>query len=424
MPKNHILIRSARLLHPDSSFHQQQTDILIAGGTVVETGTINRVPEGTQEIDAKGWILAPGFFDLNTTIGEPGQETSEDLDTGTMAAAAGGYTGIALMPNSPRPAHSGAGIAYLINRSKASPVTVYPVGSISQNREGKDLAELYDMHVAGAVAFSDGDHPVSDAGLLSRAMQYVKSFGGRIFSYPEDRSLAGAGKMNEGETSTYLGMKGIPCLAEEIMVARDIYLAEYNDAPLHFSAISTAGSVKLIREAKARRLKITCDVAAHHLLLDEKMLEGFDSNYKVKPPLRTHETIGALLEGLRDGTIDAIVSQHTPREKEYKDVEFEIAAYGIIALQTVLPALLAAGLSPELIVEKLSVAPRNILGLPLPAIENGAAAELVLFDPEANWIFNETTNFSKSSNSPFFGKTLKGQVKAVFAKNKQVWTGK
>ena len=294
---------------------------------------------------------------------------------------------------------------------------VFPLGCISREREGKDLAELYDMKQAGAAAFTDGDLPVSDSGLMSRALLYAKGFGGLIFSYPEDISIAGKGKMNEGAVSTYLGMKGIPNLAEELLIARDLYLAEYNEAPIHFSTISTAGSVDLIRKAKKKGMQVSCDVAAHHLVLTEKELEGFDSNYKVKPPLRTENDVQALREGLNEGTIDAIVSQHTPYEVEFKNVEFEIAAFGIIGLQTVLPLLVKAGLKPELIVEKAAVNPRKVLGLQVPGIKKGEAANLVLFDMEHEWTFNKETNRSKSANSPFLGKKLKGGV--VFVCNNQ-----
>lgn len=417
MPNKPLFIRSATLLLPGSAFHQQKINLLLSEGRIVDIGPNAQPADDSETVDAAGCFLTPGFVDLNASAGEPGQEESEDLDTLSATAAAGGYTGLGLMPNSPRPAHSNSGIAYLVNRAKQLPVNIYPIGCISHHREGKDLAELYDMHTAGAIAFSDGDQPVTDAGLLSRAMQYVKGFGGRLFSYPEDPSLAGNGRMNEGETSTYLGMKGLPDLAEEVFVARDIALAEYNAAALHFSTVSTEGSVGLIRQARARGLKITCDVAAHHLLLTETELEGFDSNYKVKPPLRTEKTRAALLRGLDDGTIDAIVSQHTPRGKEFKDVEFEIAAYGIIALQTVLPVLLRAGLSPERIVSKLAIGPRQILGLETPDFSTGSAADLVVFNPDIAWTYDTTSNRSKSSNSPFIGTALKGKV--ILTANKE-----
>ncbi|MDF3076200.1 MAG: dihydroorotase [Sphingobacteriaceae bacterium] len=414
-----LLLQSVTILHPESSFNKKAADVLITNGKITAIGSSVKSPGNADVIDCKGKYLSPGFFDLNANFFEPGFETKEGLESGSVAAAAGGFTGVAIMPNTQPAVQSKSEVSYILNRTKGNLVDVYPLGAISQNREGKDLAELYDMHLAGAVAFTDGNKPVADSGLMSRALLYAKGFDGLVFSYAEDLQIAGKGKMNEGRMSTYLGMKGIPALAEEIMVARDIYLAEYNDARIHFSTISAAGSVALIRAAKKKGLKVTCDVAAHHLVLTEDLLEGFDSNYKVKPPLRTREDVKALLKGLNDGTIDVVVSQHTPHEIEFKDVEFEIASYGITGLQTVLPLLLKAGLAPEAIAEKLAVNPRTILGLPVPELNEGAEANFVVFDPTAEWELNSQTNRSKSTNTPFFNQELTGRV-IVVCNNGQV----
>lgn len=419
---NNLLIQSATILDPQSKFYGKIADILVVDGRILETGK-NISVSGTKTItiDAKGMYLSPGFFDLNVNFGDPGLETKEDISTGAAAAAAGGFTGLALMPNTQPPIHSKAEVSYLINRSKNSLVDIYPLGCISHNCEGKELAEMFDMQQSGAIAFTDGKKSVSNAGLMSRALLYTKSFNGLILSHPEDQDIAGKAKMNEGVMSTYLGMKGNPSLAEELMVSRDIYLAQYNDARVHFSTISTANSVDLIRRAKKAGIKVTCDVAAHALVLTEDLLEGFDSNYKVEPPLRTKTDQKALLAGLKDGTVDAIVSQHTPHEIEYKNVEFEIASYGITGLQTALPLALKAGLSPEQIVEKMAVNPRNILGLPIPVLEAGNSANFILFDTLEQWTLNEETNYSKSENSPFFGKNLTGKIKLV-VNNAQYFT--
>jgi dihydroorotase len=309
-------------------------------------------------------------------------------------------------------------VLYLINKSKGNLIDVFPLGSVSKKREGKELAEMYDMQLAGAVAFTDGDHPINDAGLMSRALLYSKGFDGLIMSYAEDKDIAASGKMNEGVTSTLLGLKGNPALAEELMIIRDLYLAEYNDARIHFSTISTARSVDLIRQAKKKGMKVTCDVAVHHLIFTDDILSGFDSNYKVKPPLRGIADVQALLAGLKDGTIDALVSQHTPHEVEFKNVEFEIAYNGITGLQTILSLALKAGLSPELIVEKMAVNPRRILNLPVPEINPGNKANLVMFNTQAEWVFSPEVNYSKSSNSPLLGQTLKGKVNLVSNNNK------
>lgn len=419
---NNLLIQSATIIDPQSKLHGKVADILVGDGQISEIGKNLEVSDKKPIIiNAKGQFLAPGFFDLNVNFGDPGFETKEDISTGAAAAAAGGFTGIALMPNTQPPIHSKAEVSYLVNRSKNNLVDIYPLGCISHNCEGKELAEMFDMQQSGAIAFTDGHRPVCNAGLMSRALLYTKSFNGLIFSRPEDQDIAGKAKMNEGVMSTYLGMKGNPSLAEELMVSRDIYLAQYNDARMHFSAISTANSVDLIRKAKKAGVKVTCDVAAHALVLTEDLLEGFDSNYKVKPPLRTKADQKALIAGLKDGTIDAIVSQHTPHEIEFKDVEFEIASYGITGLQTALPLAIKAGMSPEQIVEKMAINPRKILGLPIPVLEAGNSANFILFDTLEQWTLNEKTNCSRSENSPFFGEKLTGKIKLVY-NNAQYFT--
>jgi dihydroorotase len=405
-----LLIQSAVVLSPQSSFHQQTADVLIQNGIISQIGSGITVNNEVQVIQAEGHYIAPGFFDLNCNIGELGLETKEDLKTGTRAAAAGGYTGLALMPDTQPPVHSKAEVEYLINKAKSGLVDIYPLGAISYKREGKDLAELYDMYLSGARAFTDGNHPVQNAGLMERALLYVQAFNALIISNPEDAAIAGQAKMNEGEVSTLLGMKGIPALAEELMIARDLYLAEYTNSKIHFTCISAARSVELIRQARQKGLQVTCDVAAHHLILTDEALLGFDSLYKVKPPLRTAADRQALIAGLQDGTIDAIVSQHTPHEVEYKNVEFEIAAYGILGLQTALSLALRAGLTPELIAEKMAVSPRKILDVPVPVIAEGNTANVVLFDARTEWQYTKQNNRSKSYNSPFLGHNLKGKV--------------
>jgi len=381
---------------------------------LIEKGQIVKIGKGIDSdaeiFDARGKYLSPGFFDLNCNIGELGLETKEDLKTGTQAAAAGGFTGLAIMPNTQPPAHSKSEIEYLVNRAKNNLVDIYPLGAISYKREGKDMAEMYDMYQHGAKAFSDGNRPVQDAGLMERALLYTKGFDALVFSYPEDTAIAGKAKVHEGEVSTLLGMKGIPALAEELMVARDLYLAEYTGSKIHFTTISTERSVSLIREARKKGIPVTCDVAVHHLLLTDQVLLGFDSQYKVKPPLRTKKDVKALLAGLKDGTIDAITSQHTPHEVEFKDVEFEVAEYGMISLQTAFSIALEAGLTIATIIEKLAINPRKILGVDLPVIAEGNQANLVVFDDKAEWTFDKDNNRSKSYNSPFIGHKLKGSI--------------
>jgi len=410
-----LLIKSATIIDSNSPFHQKVADILIEKGHI--SSIASNIDADVETVDAKGKYVSPGFFDLNCNIGELGLETKEDLQTGTKAAMAGGFTGLALMPNTQPPVHSKAEVEYLLNRAKNNLVDVYPIGTISHKRDGKDLAEMYDMFLSGAKAFTDGNRPVQDAGLMERALLYTQGFDALIFSYPEDTAIAGKAKVHEGVVSTLLGMKGIPSLAEELMIARDLYLAEYTESKIHFSTISTERSVELIKEAKRKGLKVTCDVAAHHLLLTDEALRGFDSQYKVKPPLRTQKDVKALIKGLKDGTIDAIVSQHTPHEVEFKDVEFEVAEFGMIALQTALSTVLSTGLDIGLIVEKLAINPRTILNIEPAVVAEGSKANLTLFDTDAEWEYTRKNNQSKSYNSPFIGQNLKGKVVLVYNNN-------
>lgn len=415
---NNVLISSARLVLPGHQQHGKIVDIRIEQGQIREIADkINANTDQLQVIDAQGAIVTAGFFDLNSNFGEPGLETKEDIATGTAAAAAAGFTEVAIHPNTNPPLHSRSEIALVVNTAKGNLVNVFPIGSLSKKREGKELAELYDMKTVGAVAFSDGNHSVQQAGLMGRALLYAKGFDGLIISFAEDESISGGNQMNEGEMSTYLGMKGKPNLSESLMVSRDLHLAEYNEAPIHFTTISTAESVDLIRAAKANGLAVTCDVAAHNLVLTDDAVSTFDSNFKVNPPLRTQADVAALLDGIKDGTIDAVVSQHTPHEVEFKKVEFHIAKDGIIAFQTVLPFLIQAGFTAEQIVDKLVVGPRKVLKREVPSLTVGEAANLVVFHPEKTWTFDDKTNKSRSANSPLLGQTLTGKVLAVINNN-------
>lgn len=406
MLKN-IIIKSCKIVQPKSPHHLKTVDVIIKNGIIDKIGA--NLESDAKAIDGKGKFLAPGFFDMNVSFGEPGLETKEDFETGSKAAEAGGFTGVALMPHNQPTTDSKSQVAFLVNKAKGNLVDIFPYGCISQKREGKDLAEMYDMQKSGAIAFTDGNKAVQDAGLMERALLYAKGFDALILSYPEDASIAGNAKMNEGAMSTFLGMKGIPNLAEELMIIRDLYLAAYTDSRVHFSTISSAHAVELIAEAKKKGAKVSCDVAAHHLVLTDEAIAGFDSNYKVKPPLRTNEDVKALLKGVKNGTIDAVVSQHQPQEIEFKQVEFEIAKYGIIGLQTALPLLYQAGLTPEEIVKKLSESPREILAIKIPMMEEGAPANVVLFD-DSEWVYTRENNLSKSANSPFLNQSLKGKV--------------
>lgn len=414
-----LLITGVTIADPNSKFNKQKCDVRVTQGKIADVGSKLSAVKGETAFDGTGMILSPGFFDLNCAVGDPGFETKEDIYTATATAAAGGFTGLAVLPHSHPIVHSKAEVAYIVNKAKGNLVDVLPVGAISQNLEGKELAELYDMQQAGAIAFSDGTKPISDDGFMSRALQYAKGVDSLLMVYPENKSIAGKSQINESKNSVLLGMKGLPGLAEEMQISRDIFLATYHDARLHISNISTAGSVALLKKAKKDGVKITADVAAHNLVFTEELLTDFDSNYKVKPPLRGKADVKALLTGIKEGVIDAISSQHRPHEIEFKNVEFEIAAYGIIALQTVLPLLLKAGLDAGQIAEKLAVNPRTILGLSVPVIEKDAAANFTVYSPTEEWVYNAESNYSKSANSPLLNQKLTGKVKLVY-NNKQL----
>lgn len=295
-------------------------------------------------------------------------------------------------------------------------MTFYPVGAVSQGCEGKDLAELFDMHTAGAIAFSDGRNSVQDAGLLLRAMQYARAFNGLIVNEPHHKTIAAGGQMHEGVVSTSLGMKGVPALAEEIMVQRDLSLLEYAQGRLHLHLLSTAKSVALVRAAKKAGLPVTASVAVANLCFTDDQLSHFDSNWKILPPLRSQTDADALLEGLADGTIDFICSNHTPWDEEAKNLEFPYAEFGMTGMETAF-ALCRTYLSKHLsisdLIEKIAIAPRRVFGLPLPEIKPGTPAELTVFDPDAEWIFLEKDIRSKSHNTPFTGQTFKGKVLGI-----------
>ncbi|MCX2575326.1 dihydroorotase [Pedobacter sandarakinus] len=408
-----LLVKNATIADPQSSFNHQKCDVRVIDGKIQSIGKLS-AGENETVFDAEGAFLTPGFFDLNCACGDPGFETKEDIETLTATAMAGGFTGLALLPQANPVVQSKSHVAYIVNRAKNNLVDVLPVGAISQNREGKELAELFDMQRAGAVAFSDGDKPLQDDGFMSRALQYARGIDTLLMVYPENKSIAGKSQINESKNAVLLGMKGLPALAEEMQIARDIFLATYNETKIHISSVSTAGSVALIRKAKKDGVKISCDVTAHHLVFTEELLNDFDSNYKVKPPLRGKSDVKALIAGLKDGTIDAITSQHRPEEIEYKNVEFEIAHYGIIALQTVLPLLLRAGLDVGLIAEKLAINPRKLLNLSIPEIKEGAEANFTVYHPNQKWMYNEASNYSKSANNPLLNTELTGRVTLVY----------
>lgn len=412
----HLLIKNAHIF--DGKSESKPQDILITDGRIAEIGTQIAAPKNATVWESSKLCVSPGWMDIGVQVCDPGYEHREDLRTALAASAAGGFTAIAPFANTSPTLHSKSEILYVKNKAAGlkSPVEVYPIGAISQGCEGKDLAELMDMNSAGAVAFSDGNKAVQDAGLLLRAIRYVQSFNGLVFNQPYHKSIASGGQMHEGLVSTSLGLKGIPSLAEELMVQRDLSLLEYAGGRLHIHLISTAKSVEMIRAAKKAGKQVTCSVAVANLCFSDEKLSDFDSNWKVLPPLRSPQDSKALLKGLSDGTIDFICSNHIPWDEEAKNLEFPFADFGMIGLETCF-ALCCTYLSKSLtindIIEKLSNAPRRILGIPTPEIKVGEKADLSVFDPEAEWIYTEKNIRSKSKNSPFLEQKLRGRVIGV-----------
>lgn len=419
-----LLIRNARIIDPTHKGTSTK-DLLIQNGRIQKIGKIS-ANKSTKIWDLKGACLSIGWFDIGTQVGDPGLEQNEDLDSVSKAAMAGGFTGIASYPNTKPVVHSKSGVLYLINQTKNNLVEVFPIGAVSHNCEGKDITEMYDMREVGAVAFSDGSHPIQNSGMMMRSLLYVKPFNGVIINQALDYNTAGDGMVHEGTMSTSLGLKGLPSMSEELMVQRDIYLAEYTDSKLHIANISTAGSVRLIRAARKKGIQVTCSVNPANLCLTDEVLEDFDSNYKVMPPLRELSDQKALKKGLSDGVIDVISSNHSPQVAENKNLEFSYADFGMISLETtysIINEALGKDIEPMGIVEKLAHNPRRILGLEIPKIAVGELANFVAFDPEAEWTFKENDIFSKSKNTPFIGKTMKGRVLGVVNNKKQYWSG-
>ena len=415
-----LFIRSARIIDPTSKHHLQTRDIVVERGFITKIGSKLKNENGYKEVASPNLSVSPGWVDLFSYFADPGFEYKEDILSGIRAAAAGGFTTVCVMPNTNPALHSKSEVEYVINKSRGSIVDVKPIGAVSRNCEGADITEIYDMHQAGAVAFSDGINSSLSAGLMLRSLLYVKPFGGLVISHPDDHSIRNGGLVNEGVTSTMMGVQGIPAISEELVVMRDLYLAEYTGSRVHFAFVSSTGAVELIRKAKAKGLKVSCSTSPYNLMLEDEAASGFDTNYKVLPPLKTKNEIKGLVKGLQDNTIDTISSMHIPQDVESKKTEFDYAEFGMIGLETAYSVVnTAAGkkLGSERIIDKLSLSPRKILNLPVSSIEKDVKANLTLFDDSAEWTFTEKSIQSKSKNSPFIGKKLTGRVLGVVNNN-------
>jgi dihydroorotase len=401
-----LLIKNGRVVDPANGL-DAVADVLVADGRIAKVGKGIRVPNGAEVLDAAGKVVCPGFIDIHVHLREPGFEYKETIATGTRAAAAGGFTAVCCMANTFPVNDNRAVTDYILARARVEGVVrVYPIGAVTRNLEGTQLAELAEQAEAGCVAFSDDGRCVMNAELYRRAMEYVLPFGTPIISHAEDHNLAHGGVMNEGLVSTELGLHGQPGAAEEVMVARDIILAELTGAHVHIAHLSTAGAVRLVREGKARGVRVTAEVTPHHLLLTDEAVRSYDPNCKMAPPLRSKRDVEALIEGLADGTIDCVATDHAPHALAEKEGEFAEAANGIVGLETAVPLLLdrlvrTGRIDLPTLVARLTVGPARLLNLPGGSLSPGAPADITILDLEQPWTVDPNGFQSRSRNTPF-----------------------
>jgi dihydroorotase len=418
-----LAIKGARLFDPALGL-DLRADLVIEGGKIKSIGPIPAGWSG-EVVEASGWTICPGLFDMHVHLREPGFEHKETVRSGCRAAAGGGFTGVAPMPNTEPPIDNPGLVKFLRERAEDLPVEVHPVAAVSRGRKGEELAEISELIEAGVSGFSDDGAPVGSSELMRRALEYTRMGGAVVIEHCEDRALTADGVMHEGAVATRLGLPGWPSIGEEIAVERNIRLAEYTGGRLHIAHVSTAGSAELIRAAKARGVKVTAEVTPQHLTLDCELLTSFSTDYKVNPPLRTAEDLKALVEALADGTIDAIATDHAPHAPDEKDVEFIQAPFGMIGLETALGVILTKLVNTGKIplaraMEALTAAPRRILNLPPVKIETGQPANLTLFDPVETWTVDRERMVSKSRNTPFNGWKLTGRATGVINRG-QAW---
>ena len=405
------LLQQVVINDPRSPHNGTRQDILVEDGRIAAIGA-DLQADDAQKIQVDGLAVTPGFVDPFAHFNDPGAEHKETLESGAAAAAAGGFTHVFVLPNTKPAIDSKTQVEYVMSKAAWLPASVRPIGAITRNVEGKDLAEMYDMKSSGAVAFSDGLRPIQSAGLLTKALQYVKAFDGIIIQVPDDTSIAPHGLINGGIISTRLGLPGRPIMAEELMVARDIKLARYTNSRLHFTAVSSPKSLEYIRRAKESGLDVTCSVTPYHLFFTDEDLQQYDTNLKVNPPLRTKADQEILRQAVTEGLVDCIATHHQPHDYDAKVLEFEHARFGMIGLESAYSAVRTAlpQLRAEQLVNLFSANARKIFGIAQPVIEVGAEADLCLCLPDADYTFGKEHIRSRCSNSPFIGKALKGKV--------------
>ena len=413
-----ILIKSVEIIDKRSSFHKQVKNVVIQNGKIVEIGDKNFSADKT--ILAEGMVLSTGWFDVGAFVGDPGLEHKEDLHSLAKAAAAGGFTEVAVLPNTSPSVQSKNEVSYITQNNNSRLVQIHALASVTKNNKGEELTEMIDLNEAGAIGFTDGLKSIWHTDIFLKSLQYLQKFDGVLIDQPEDRHLNLFGQMHEGINSTLLGLKGMPRIAEEVAVGKNIELLSYAGGRLHVGKISTAKTVDMIRTAKKKGLYITCSVISYQPLLDDSLLHDFDTHYKVNPPLREKADQDALIRGLKDGTIDIICSGHLPQDEESKQLEFDQADFGIINFPTFASQLAQLGRSIEMeeLIEKVTTNPRKLFKMAEPTIEVDAKANLTLFDPTREWVFSASENLSRSNNSPWLGKKLKGKVVATFNNSK------
>jgi len=408
-----ILIQGAKIIDKNSPLNGKKADVFIKDGKIAEIGD-NAPKTADKVIDGKGKLLTIGWFDMKAVVGDPGFEYKEDLTSAAEAALAGGFTEVAVLPGNNPVTQTKNDVSYIKSRSQDG-VTFHPIAAVTLENKGEDLTEMIDLHTAGAVAFSDGLKPIWHSDILLKSLQYLQKFNGLLINRPEDIHLNVFGVMNEGVSSTSLGMKGMPKLAEEIAVQRDLEILAYAGGRLHFSNVSSARALKLIKAAKKKGLNVTCDVASYQSAFTDEDLFDFNTNLKVNPPFREKSDNKAIEKALDEDVVDVIVSGHIPQDEESKKLEFDLADYGVISLQTVAADLcrLSKNVAIENLLQKVTITPRELLGVHIPSIEKGEKANLTLLDPKAKWTLNASTNKSKSKNSPYWEQELMGRVEAT-----------
>jgi dihydroorotase len=426
MSERPLVLRGGRVVDPSRGLDGVM-DLLLAGGVVARAGRGIEVPEGAEEIDASGFLVTPGLIDVHVHLREPGGEHKETIESGARAAAAGGFTAVCAMPNTSPVIDSAATVGYVLAEGKrAGAARVYPVGAISIGQKGERLTEIGELVDAGAVAITDDGHPVMDSGLMRMALEYAQTFGIPVADHPEDLGLSARGVMNEGLVSTRLGLRGKPNAAEDIHILRDLVLAEMTGGHIHLQHVSTRGGVEAIRQAKARGVQVTAEASPHHLILTDEAVDGYRTEAKMNPPLRTEEDVEAVRQGLRDGTLDTIATDHAPHHYDEKEQAFDDAPFGIVGLETAVGLMFTHVLENGLLdlptlVERMSCAPARAFHLPGGTLKEGAPADVTVIDPGEEWVVDPAEFLSRSRNTPFAGWTLRGRARMTIVGGKLVF---